>query len=146
MCSDSDDDSGSVPMCVFFSPAARVPIEETVETKELEMREEIPTKGTAEPCKKCKLFCPTSATIVFVLCCLLCNSCYLFDSLLFLAVDRLIALSTVVACSCLCYLIFCCASLLYLQINSISLVMLTQSVSFKFLKLRKSLKRSQHQL
>lgn len=34
-------------LCVFLL-AARVPIEETVETKKVEMREEIPSKGNAD--------------------------------------------------------------------------------------------------
>lgn len=43
-CMYSDDDPGCV--CFSVSPAVRVPIEETVETKKVEMREEIPKKGT----------------------------------------------------------------------------------------------------
>ena len=53
-----------------------------------------------------------------------------------------ITLSTVA----FCLLIFRFAALLHQQMHSISLVLLTQLVSFKFPKLRKSLKRSQDQL
>lgn len=60
----------------FFPLAARVPIEEKVETKKVEMREEIPTKGmadlnvfllqlTALSCKKYKLIRPSSTTKIF---------------------------------------------------------------------------------
>lgn len=55
-------------LCVFLL-AARVPIVETVETKKVEMREEIPSKGNNDPgessccssapspAKQCKLIC-----------------------------------------------------------------------------------------
>lgn len=118
-------------------------------TKELEMREEIPTKGifselnicllqqTALPCKKHKHICPISAFKLFA-CVLSCS-----HSLVLLV---LIIARSVVASSHMCYIIFCCASLLHLHIDSMSLLKLTQPVSFKFPKLRKSLKTSQYQL
>lgn len=63
-------------LCVFLL-AARVPIEETVETKKVEMREEIPSKGNTDlgessccssapsSAKQCKLICPSSTTKIF---------------------------------------------------------------------------------
>lgn len=77
-------------LCVFLL-AARVPIEETVETKKVEMREEIPSKGNTDPgessccssapssAKQCKLICPSSTTKIFnCFVVSLCQSCFFF--------------------------------------------------------------------
>lgn len=73
---DSDDESGCAPVCVF-SPAARVPIEETVVTKELERSEEIPTKGISQLNIQTLLLKSLSC---FVLLCPWCYSLLLFCS------------------------------------------------------------------
>lgn len=149
--SDSDNDSG----CVSVFLAARVAIEETVETKKVEMREELPTKGTTDlnifllqlsavSCKTRKLTCPFSATKIFDCLVPLCVFIPFLSCSIFYFCFR--QSHYIFYCSCLfCLIIFCFASRLRLQIHSISVVFLTQSVSFKFPKLRKSLKRSQEQ-
>lgn len=86
--SDSDDDSACFP--VFPPPAARVPIEETVETKKVEMREEIPKKGTANMnvflLQLSALSCKRKTLTNLFICLLLLKSCSassylcLFDS------------------------------------------------------------------
>lgn len=73
----SHDDSGCVPVCFVSPPAARVPIEETVETKKVEMKEKTPTKGTPHPLnvcssllchtRKCKFICVSAATKILEL-------------------------------------------------------------------------------
>lgn len=72
MFSDSDDDSGCVPVFFVSPPAARVPVEETVETKKVEMREEIPSEGTAHLnvllLQLSALFCKKMQTYSSVLC------------------------------------------------------------------------------
>lgn len=121
------DDSGCVPVFCFLSLAARVPIEETVETKEVELRAEIPTKGTSDLnafllqlsalSGKTKLICPSSAPKIFdffsfcTLSFLFFYSIALLRHLLFmLQID----LSHYLLWLLSVFSIFCCASLLHL--------------------------------
>lgn len=96
----------------FFSAAARVPIEETVKAKKVEMKEEIPKKGTADMnvslLQLCALSGKRKALMNLFICPLLLKSCFVCHSCLILwlfyflicATDRLVtALSTVVAFS-----------------------------------------------
>lgn len=125
------DDPGCVPVCL--PPAVRAPVEETVETKKVEMREELPTKGTIDlnvlQQNMQKLMCPALSTKIFG-CCVL--SCFVLSVFLFLdsSISHIHLLSTAVF-----YFFYCTSAALLCftsQRLSISLVMLTQLVSFKF--------------
>lgn len=134
----SDEDDVSLRFVFFLSPpVTRVAVEETVETKKVEMKEGVPSKGTAH-LNVLLLVCLSSDTKIFPHF----DSCLFLLRLLFFSYGR-IEIPPVVSFFLFCFIIFCCVSPLHMQTHHVSLVMLTKSVCFKLPKLRKSLKRSQ---